>query len=364
MFCIYFLFLTINNILFLKRVSNFTRCKRYSKVSIILPARDEELHIRSCLDSLINQDYPDFEILVINDGSKDHTGKIIQEYAKKCDKIKAFDSLTLPKGWNGKQFACQQLVEKANGEYLIFTDADVLFMPNCLSWLIGKIQDLNVDFISGYPKQNIGSMGELLIVPGMFIMTSIILPLQLVYKSKNPDFSFAIGQIIAVRSEAFRAINEYHNIKNTITDDMALAKEMKQNGYKTIFLDAQKYVSCRMYNNFKEAMAGYIRVIFTALNRNLLYVSFLVAALLGIIEIPCYFLLNYWMTHGICLCPNLLPPVLFLSSWSISLYDRKMPLYSPLLYPFLFLNIIIFIIISTIKTGFGKGVLWKGRLVK
>ena len=91
------------------------------KVSILVPARDEELNLRPCLDSLLQQDYSNFEILVLDDNSSDRTLEIIREYEAKHPRVRGYSGARLPPGWLGKHFACQQLSEHADGEYLLFT---------------------------------------------------------------------------------------------------------------------------------------------------------------------------------------------------------------------------------------------------
>lgn len=98
--------------------------KTSPRVSVILPARNEEKHIKRCLDSLVGQDYKNFEIIAIDDSSDDATGKIISEYAKRHEKIIAVSAKPKPDGWMGKNWACMQGYDKATGELLLFTDAD------------------------------------------------------------------------------------------------------------------------------------------------------------------------------------------------------------------------------------------------
>ena len=107
--------------------------KSYPKVSIILPARNEEGFISKCLDSLINQDYENYEIIVIDDSSDDATGKIISEYAEKYSKIIPVVARPKPEGWIGKNWACMEGYQKATGELLLFTDADTNHSKNILS---------------------------------------------------------------------------------------------------------------------------------------------------------------------------------------------------------------------------------------
>ena len=126
--------------------------KSFPKVSIILPARKEEDFIGKCLDSLIKQDYKNYEIIVIDDSSEDTTGKIILEYAKKSSKIIPVSAKPKPDGWIGKNWACMEGYRKATGELLLFTDADTKHSKNVLSLAVSHLISFNLDALSAIPK--------------------------------------------------------------------------------------------------------------------------------------------------------------------------------------------------------------------
>ncbi len=108
-------------------------------ISVLIPARNEEKNIRRCLRSLLRQDYPNLEIIVLNDNSSDDTAGVVGEYVKKNKNIKLITGLPLPSGWLGKSFACQQLADAAKGEYLLFTDADTLHFKSSVSSSLSAI---------------------------------------------------------------------------------------------------------------------------------------------------------------------------------------------------------------------------------
>lgn len=126
--------------------------KTNPKVSIILPARNEEEFIGKCLDSLIKQDYENYEIIVIDDSSEDKTGKIILEYAKKHPKVIPVSARPKPEGWMGKNWACMEGYAKATGELLLFTDADTRHAKNVISLSVSHLNSFNLDALSAIPK--------------------------------------------------------------------------------------------------------------------------------------------------------------------------------------------------------------------
>jgi len=122
------------------------------KVSIILPARNEEKFIERCLDSLLEQDYTNYEIVAINDSSKDSTGSIIKKYSEKFPKVIFVDAKPKPDGWIGKNWACIEGYKKSSGELLLFTDADTMHTSSVISLAVSHLLSLDLDALTVIPK--------------------------------------------------------------------------------------------------------------------------------------------------------------------------------------------------------------------
>ncbi|MEJ2664861.1 MAG: glycosyltransferase, partial [Spirochaetia bacterium] len=212
----------------------------------------EELNITGCLESLLEQDYPNYEILVIDDNSNDRTWHILSAYAKKYKKLKVFRGKPLPRGWVGKQYACQQLIDRAQGEYILFTDADTIHNRQSLSWAVTNMLRHNADFMSAFLQHLIGSLGEALIVPAIYIMTTILMPLWKIPQQNSSFLSFAIGQFMVCRRKALLKIGGYTSFKASLVEDISLARAMKKHGYKTIFLDGKNYIRCRIIGTMEK----------------------------------------------------------------------------------------------------------------
>jgi chlorobactene glucosyltransferase len=234
--CLYFLLLSLKNKETLKNLTYLPEPTKTPLVSVLIPARDEEDNIAVCLESLLDQDYPNYEVLVLDDNSGDHTWMILKRYAKKTNKLKIYRGKDLPRGWVGKQYACQQLIEKARGEYIMFTDADTVHSRASISWAVTNMLRHNADFMSAYLHHLIGSLGEALIVPAIYIMTTILMPLWKIPQKNSAFFSFAIGQLMVCRRRALLAIGGYSSFKDSVVEDISLARAMKEHGYKTIFM--------------------------------------------------------------------------------------------------------------------------------
>ena len=122
------------------------------KVSIILPARNEEKYLAKCLDSLIDQDYKNYEIIVIDDSSEDSTGDIIADYSKKNSKVIHVSANSKPDGWMGKNWACMEGYRQATGELLLFTDADTKHAKQVISLSVSHLLSLQLDALSAIPR--------------------------------------------------------------------------------------------------------------------------------------------------------------------------------------------------------------------
>jgi chlorobactene glucosyltransferase len=146
----------VNNIIY-KDTKNYKLPKNIIDspplVSVLIPARDEEKNIYRCLRSLAKQDYPNIEILVLDDNSKDKTANIVEEFASKDRKVKLIRGKPLKTGWLGKSYACHQLSENANGDYFLFVDADTLHFPDSISSALASLTCNGLDAISVFPKQ-------------------------------------------------------------------------------------------------------------------------------------------------------------------------------------------------------------------
>ncbi|MBN2531408.1 MAG: glycosyltransferase [Spirochaetales bacterium] len=361
--CLFFLYITRRNIVTLKRWSFSPGKVNHFMVSVIVPARNEEKNIAHCLFSLLKQDYDNYEILVLDDNSEDRTWSILKDFKKKSDRIRIFPGKPLPEGWSGKQFACHQLVEKAKGEYLLFTDADTVHSSFSIRWAVHNLEKHNADFLSAYIYHIIGSLGEAVVIPAIYILTTLILPLWKLPEKNHPSISFAIGQFIFCKKSVFHAIGGYSSFKQSVVEDMDMARIMKAHGFKTIFLDAKEYVQCRMYTTFSGAYKGLAKSLFGALNQNILLLFGLLLLVSLVIEFPVLHLLHILLNGSEGLAAAV-PVFIFFFTWFLMVKSRKLSLFISFLYPLVFMNIMIIAILSFLKTGYGKGMEWKGRLVK
>ncbi len=200
-------------------------------VSVILPARNEEEFVGKCLDSLIEQDYENYEIIVIDDSSDDATGKIISEYAKKSSKIVPVLAKPKPEGWIGKNWACMEGYRKAKGDLLLFTDADTNYSKNVISLAVAHLISCNLDALSVIPRMLTFDFWTRITLPmiSTFLHTRFS-ALNVNNPAKKTGYFF--GSFFILKKETYQDVGMHEGVKQEIIEDGALGKKVKEAGYK------------------------------------------------------------------------------------------------------------------------------------
>ena len=230
------------------------------KVSVIVPARDEELNIGNCLSRLIRQDHKDYEIIVVDDRSTDRTGHLVENF-KKISKIpiKIVRIEKLPPGWTGKNHAMFAASRAASGEWLLFTDADTTHAPHSVRTALLKAESEKADLLTLAPQVECRSFWENTVQP------LAIGSLALWFNSEevNKDGSqkvLANGQFILVRKKAYEAVGGNESVKNEVVEDVELAKKIRAGGFKVLFLNGTLLYSTRMYSSLEQILKGWTRI--------------------------------------------------------------------------------------------------------
>ena len=248
---------TLFNFFTAPRIARAPKIKSAPKVSVLIPARNEEQNIGKCLDGLLKQDYPNFEIIVLNDHSEDNTLQVIQENQKRDNRIKFINGKNLPLGWTGKNWACHQLSQVASGDIFIFTDADNRHAPFAVKNTVAHIQNLKLGLISAFPQQWTVTLPEKLIVPIMDIFVYGTLPLWSTYYLPFPSMAAANGQWIAFTKEAYQQLGGHETVKNELVEDTFLARLAKKKKIKILTTAGTDAVFSRMYQNANEVWHGF-----------------------------------------------------------------------------------------------------------
>jgi chlorobactene glucosyltransferase len=332
-------------------------------VSVCIPARNEEDNIGRCLEAFLHQTYQNYEILVLDDNSTDGTAAIVHAIAAQNPRVRYISGKALPADWYGKAFACQQLLEEAAGEVLLFTDADTFHKPSSVAWSASNIKLNNADFISGYLKQNIESFGELITVPLMFFLTGFFVPVFLNRRTRIAGFSPAIGQYIAVRRDTFLRVGGFEAVKKKTSEDIYLGRHFKKAGCTTMFLRTVGQAECRMYKGWRASRDGIGKNIFDFFGKRTIALFGVAIAVAVFLFGPFPFLLYTLWSGGAHLLQVVAANLLYTASWMILFrYYRINPLYG-LIWPILYVNLFYMAFWSWFRTISGRGFVWKGRRV-
>ncbi len=239
-------------------------------VSVLVPARNEERNIQRCITSLLHQNYDNFELIVLNDGSTDRTGEMLESLrcSDNRSKLRIIEGKALPEGWHGKAWACDQLGKAARGELLLFTDADTFHSPESLSRSVAAMQKSGADMLSLTPRQEMGSFWEKLIVPLIYFILLCYLPVRLVHAVSSPSMCFANGQFMLFTRRMYGRIGGHGAVSADLVEDVWLCKAVKKNGGKVLSYNGMDTVNCRMYRNFSEVWEGFSKNLFAGLNYN------------------------------------------------------------------------------------------------
>lgn len=261
--------ISVMNFIGFARIRRGERPARMPSASILVPARNEERVIERCVRSLLAQDYPDMEVIVLDDGSEDDTGKILAELARENPRLRVLQGEPLPPGWAGKNWACHQLAAHAFGDWLMFADADTVHRPESLAAAVAFAERESIGLLSGVPRQQLGTFWERNIVPMVAFQYFAHLPNRWITSNADPRFSAANGQMLLFSRDAYRAIGGHERVRSELVEDIRLGRITKQAGIRTALATATETVECRMYTSLGEIVRGFSKNLFPALDRSI-----------------------------------------------------------------------------------------------
>src|SRR5690349_2867937 len=341
-------------------------------ISVCIPARNEERNIHTCVETILAQDYPNFEVIVLDDRSTDGTLEILRQLAARDGRLKAISGADLPNGWAGKPHALFQASAVAKGEWLCFVDADTFLSPNTLSACFAKANQTQADMFTIMTFQILGSFWEKVIMPIVMTALSVGFSPRKVNDPNSKD-AIANGQFILIRRSVYDAIGGHEAVKDKIVEDKALAEQVKWNGYRLIVANGYSVARTRMYTSLPEMWEGWTKNIYLGLSdRPSLTVLGAFGALLSLIAaliLPLWPLLGliWYLQTGSWLAFTLIGESVLL--WAYVIYARARVSTGMGLSPWYALTLPLgaavfaaMMFASTWKVLSGKGVSWKGRM--
>lgn len=230
-------------------------------VSIIVPARNEERNIHRCVTSLLEQDYENYEVIVVDDGSSDGTAAILDDIAQQHphgNRLWILHLRNLPEGWAGKPHALHRGVQESQGEWLLFTDADTWHTPAALRSTMTEAINECSDLFSLGTGQETPDFWDKVMMPIAYTGIIMQYPVMKVNDSTSP-IALANGQYILMRRHVYDIVGGYARpeLRHTVLDDRDLARIVKENGFRLRLVDGQHLVRTHMYRGLGETWRGW-----------------------------------------------------------------------------------------------------------
>ena len=234
-------------------------------ISVCIPARNEERNIRACVEAVLDQDYPNFEVIVLDDRSTDSTPEILRQIAAQNNNLHIINGSDLPEGWAGKPHALYQASASAHGEWLCFIDADTFLAPETLSSCYAKAIETKADMFTIMTFQILGSFWEKTVMPLVMTALSVGFSPRKVNDPKTKD-AIANGQFIMIKRSVYDAIGGHESVKDSIVEDRDISRQVKWNGYRLVVADGMKVAKTRMYTSLPEMWEGWTKNIYLGLH--------------------------------------------------------------------------------------------------
>ena len=345
-------------------------------ISILVPARNEERSIEDCVGSLLRQDYPNCEVIVLDDHSDDGTGAIVERLFSEAKNVRPnlivrlLRGTPLPEGWTGKNWACHQLSQAARGEFLFFTDADTAHAPGTVTAAVGYAQRNRAGLVSAWPRLLTVTPGERLIVPVIVLIGLSFCPLWLQrWIQKKPEraagrdvrgMGVANGQFMFFSCRAYGRVGGHEAVRAHVVEDVTLGREiaaLMPEGERLFNCEALDFSTVRMYRSFAETWEGFTKNMRAAFDdRGMTFWLFgcfqaacFFCPFIAIFVVPAPLRGVVGLQIGIIFFIRFLLAARFRTSW-----------FGALLHP-LGLLLMMLIGLNSWRLSHGRGVVWKGR---
>lgn len=326
------------------------------KVSVVIAACNEARGIEEALTSVLNQDYPNYEVIAVNDRSTDGTGEILHRIAQANPRLKLITIHDLPPAWLGKNNALHQGAAHASGSFLVFTDADIVMHPSVLSRAVVYAIDHEVDHLAIAPRAVMkGTLLNAFLGTFALIFNLYVQP----WKAKDPNSAkhIGIGAFNMVRTSVYRSVGGHQQIAMRPDDDMKLAKLLKSAGYRQDFVIGAALLSVEWYESFSQLVQGLMKNMFASVQYSVFLAIGGSAAqiLIGVWPFAAIFVTRGWLQ-----ILNALIVATILILFSINAGPAGIRSRYALTYPLAVLAFCYILLRSMIVTLWTGGINWRG----
>lgn len=328
------------------------------RVSLVVAARNEGKHIGKAMQSLLSMDYPDLEIIAVDDRSTDGTGNILDEMAREDARLDVVHVRELPEGWLGKLNAMQAGLAQSTGELLLFADGDVYFHADALSRAVRYLQDNRLDHLCSVPRLINTHWSMRMMVP----VFSVFLFLQArPWKVQDPESSahMGVGAFNLVSRHCLETIGGFEPIRLRPDDDVKLGKLVKQHGFRQGFVDAGGMLEVEWYHDAAEMIRGLEKNSFAFLDYS---VPRMTAASLAVATVCLWPLAGLWVGSGPGQALHLVSLGIMALLGSEILARQSLGRITGLLFPLGGGLMVVAMLNSMIQTLRQGGIRWRGTL--
>ena len=340
-------------------------------VSILVPARNEERRVlEACVRSILAQDYGRFEVIAVNDRSTDATAAILHRLAQSDERLQVIDGEELPQGWLGKPHAMHQALSRARGEWVLATDADMIFEPSALRTAVDRTLKAEADALTLIPRFEAHSFWERVMVPAwawVFVMFTLFYRVE----DPNTDRAVGIGGFFLIRRTVLDGVGGYEALKDEVMEDARLAERIKHSKARLLIDQAPALIRTRMYQTFSEMWECSTKNWFSGVNFSLPFALYCVVSMYLVAVVPPLIAFaslvaivsggssDLWLLFGPAALAWVLQIVVLALASRFSkvspIYGLTAPLGLAVMYAMLF--------DSSIRISTGRGVTWKGRRI-
>ncbi len=224
-------------------------------LSVVIPARNEERTIVAGLTSVLGQDYPNLQVIVVDDRSTDRTGEVLEHMKARCEGLQVVHLEHLPQGWLGKNHALYTGAQRATGEWLLFTDADVEYAPGALKKLVSYALSRNLDHLAALPDLSAETIWLNSFVTSFVLLFSLATRPWLAANPRSRAYN-GIGAFGLLRRSVYEAVGTHRAIALRPDDDVKLGKCVKKAGFKQEAVFAPELLRVEWYSSLLEAIHG------------------------------------------------------------------------------------------------------------
>ncbi len=255
------------------------------RISILFAARDEEEKLPAALATLVEMDYPNLEVIAVDDRSQDATGRILDEFAAAHPRLRVVHITQLPAGWLGKPHALQKAYETSTGEWLLFTDADVRFKPDVLRRAVALAKQRNLDHLTLFGEIEMAGFWEKVLLTfmgfGFHLATNSS-------RVSNPDSGayVGVGAFQFLKRSAYEGSGTHRRLAMEVVDDMKLGKIVKQSGFRSEVAFAQDSIAVRWHAGLGNIVRGVTKNFFAAAGFSLTIAALQIAGLFSLSVLP------------------------------------------------------------------------------